>query len=99
MSQFPGIGEFEAIVLYMEFTMDNDYHYALITIYLTSKLTWGQRILLKIHAWLAKSSLWQNSLLTASSVKIQFQYDISMRMKSYETLEATLTSDSLKFTS
>ena len=99
MSQFPGTGEFEAIILHMEFTMDNDNHYALSTIYLTSKLTWGQRILLKIHAWLAKSSLWQNSLLTASSVKIQFQYDISMRMKSYETLEATLTSDSLEFTS
>ena len=99
MSRFPGTGEFEAIVLHMEFTMDNDYHYARNTIYLTSKLTWGQRLNLKIHALLAKSSLCQNSLLTASSVKNQFQYNISIRMKSYETLEDTLTSNSLEFTS
>ena len=65
MSQLPGTSEFEAIVLHMKLTMDNDYHYARITIYLTSKLTWGQKLDLKIHALLAKLSLCQNGLLTA----------------------------------
>ena len=38
---FPGIGEFDAIVLIMEVTLVNDYHYAHNMISLTSKVFRG----------------------------------------------------------
>ena len=41
MSQFPGFGEFEAIVLFMEVTMVNDSHNAHNMMSLTSKVTSG----------------------------------------------------------
>ena len=57
------------------------------------------RLKYKTHAFVVKSSLWLNGLLATSSVKMQLQYDISMKMKSIETLEATLASKSLEITS
>ena len=99
MSRFPGIGVFEIVALYMKVTMVNDYNYAHNKTSLTSKVTWGQEDKYKSHACVVKSSLWLNGLLATSSVKMQLQYDISMRMKSIETLGASLASNSLEITS
>ena len=44
----------------------------------TSTEVRGQNV--QIRALEAKSSLWQNDLFVATSVKMQLQYDISMRM-------------------
>ena len=54
MSQFLGTGEFEVIVLYMEVSMVNDYHYAHKIIFPTSKATWGKRLQCIIHAYWSK---------------------------------------------
>ena len=83
----------------MEVTLVNDHNYAHNKTSVTSKAAWGQEAKSKILACIIKWSLLLNGLLATSSVKMELEYGIYMKMNYFETLKAILTSNSLEISS